>query len=69
MFGARRAAENYTKTEKMAHLLGVDNERLRLEWISAAESTKFAHVISDMVSQVKILGPSALKNGRQKKKD
>jgi len=66
MFGARRAAENYEKTEKMVNILGLEKERIRLEWISAAESTKFANVVKQMVEQVKKIGPSPLKNGREK---
>ncbi|MCW3988497.1 MAG: hydrogenase iron-sulfur subunit [Candidatus Bathyarchaeota archaeon] len=40
--------------------LGLDPERLRLEWISAAEGDKFARVIREMVSNLKELGPSPL---------
>ena len=65
MFGARRAAENYDKTEKMTNLLGIEKGRLRLEMISAAESTKFANVIIEMVEQIKEIGPSPL-NGKSK---
>jgi len=66
MFGARRAAETYKKTESMVHLLGLEKERLRLEWISAAESPKFAKVVSEMVDHIKKIGPSPLKDGKQK---
>ena len=66
MFGARRAAENFEKTEKMVHILGLEKERLRLEWISAAESIKFANVINEMADQLKKLGPSPLKDGKKK---
>jgi len=61
MFGARRAAENYKKVEKMLHLVGIDKERVRLEWISAAESPKFASVVTEMINQVQSLGPSPLR--------
>ncbi len=61
MFGARRAAENFKKVEKMLHLVGIDKERVRLEWVSAAESPKFAHVVTEMINQVKRLGPSPLR--------
>ncbi len=40
--------------------LGLEQERLRLEWISAAEGDKFARVIRKMVSDLKELGPSPL---------
>jgi F420-non-reducing hydrogenase iron-sulfur subunit len=61
MFGARRAADNYKKVEKMLHLVGIDKERIRLEWVSAAESPKFASVVTEMINHVKRLGPSPLR--------
>jgi F420-non-reducing hydrogenase iron-sulfur subunit len=41
--------------------LGLAPQRLRLAWISASEGDKFAAVVKDMVSQLKVLGPSPLK--------
>ncbi len=61
MFGARRAADNFKKVEKMLHLVGIEKERVRLEWVSAAESPKFASVITEMINHVKKLGPSPLR--------
>ena len=61
MFGARRAAETFEKIEKMAALLGVEKERVRRETVSAAESSKFAEIITEMIEQIKKLGPSPLK--------
>ena len=61
MFGARRAADNYKKVEKMLHLVGIEKERIRLEWVSTAESPKFAHVVTEMINHVKKLGPSPLR--------
>ena len=69
MFGARRAAENFEKTAKMLRLVGIEKERIRLEWVSAAESLKFAKVVTEMITQVQKLGPSPMKNnsGRTKR--
>jgi len=41
--------------------LGIEPERVRLEWISASEGDKFAAVVRDMVEQIKKLGPNPLK--------
>jgi len=41
-----------------AEQLGIDPERLRLEWISAAEGEKFAKTIREMTEDLKKLGPS-----------
>jgi len=40
---------------------GIEEPRFRLEWVSAAEAPRFAQVITEMVSQVKTLGPSPFK--------
>jgi F420-non-reducing hydrogenase iron-sulfur subunit len=48
--------------------LGLDKERLRLEWFSAAEGQRFAQVIKEFVEDVKKVGPSPLRNSRKSKK-
>jgi F420-non-reducing hydrogenase iron-sulfur subunit len=40
---------------------GIEEERFRLEWVSASEGQKFQKVATDMVEQVKKLGPSPFK--------
>lgn len=40
---------------------GIEEERFRLEWVSASEAARFAQVVTEMVSQVKALGPSPFK--------
>jgi F420-non-reducing hydrogenase iron-sulfur subunit len=41
--------------------MGLEEERLRLEWISASEGNKFREVVNDMVVKIKEIGPSPLK--------
>lgn len=52
----------------LRHLLkgmGIEEERFRLEWISASEGDKVRAVINDMVEKVRALGPlSKLPVGR-----
>ncbi|RLI00009.1 methyl-viologen-reducing hydrogenase subunit delta [Candidatus Bathyarchaeota archaeon] len=43
--------------------LGIEPERLRLEWISASEGDRFATIIREMVEEIKKLGPNPLKAG------
>lgn len=43
--------------------LGIEQERFRLEWVSAAEGQKFANIVKDMVIELKKLGPSPYKSG------
>jgi len=41
--------------------LGVESERVRLEWISGSEGKKFADVITEMDAKIRELGPNPLK--------
>ena len=45
---------------RIVESLGIEKERLRLEWISAAEAAKFVKVTHEMVEQIKALGPLKL---------
>jgi len=47
--------------KKLLLQLGIESERLRLEWVSAAEGQRFAQVITDFVEEIKKLGPSPLR--------
>jgi F420-non-reducing hydrogenase iron-sulfur subunit len=60
IFGNERAAEQFEVTKKLVHLLGLEEGRIRLEWISAAEGVRWAQVIDEFVAQVSDLGPSPL---------
>lgn len=60
IFGARKAADVYKITEKLVNTLGLEKERLRLDWISSAEATKFAEVAKEFVEVVRKLGPSPI---------
>ena len=48
----------------MVKLLGIEEGRLRLEWISAAEGARFAEVINEFTEQIRKLGPSPLAGRR-----
>jgi F420-non-reducing hydrogenase iron-sulfur subunit len=51
----------FEMTREIVKLLGIDTERLRLEWISSAEGTRFAEVAREFTEKVRTLGPSSLK--------
>lgn len=55
--GNYRAVARYSLLVRMLEQFGIEQERVRLEWVSAAEGEKFASVISDMTKQVRRLGP------------
>jgi F420-non-reducing hydrogenase iron-sulfur subunit len=68
MFGNERALVQFEKTMRVVKLLGIDEKRLRLEWISAAEGPRFAQVINEFTDQVRELGPNPLRRKANSKK-
>jgi hypothetical protein len=46
--------------KKLIALTGLELERLRLEWVSAAEGQRFAQVVTEFTAQIKKLGPSPI---------
>ncbi|ACB07863.1 hydrogenase iron-sulfur subunit [Candidatus Korarchaeum cryptofilum] len=46
--------------EKMLEQMGIEKGRFRREWISAAEAKKWVDVVTEMVDQIKKLGPLKL---------
>jgi coenzyme F420-reducing hydrogenase delta subunit len=42
---------------KLMDQIGLHPERLRLEWMSAAEGTRFAEVMNDFIAKLRELGP------------
>jgi F420-non-reducing hydrogenase iron-sulfur subunit len=56
--GNYKAQRRVAMVKKLMEQLGIEPERLRLEWISAAEGDKFAKTIREMTEDLKKLGPS-----------
>ncbi|MBQ7307414.1 MAG: hydrogenase iron-sulfur subunit [Clostridia bacterium] len=40
----------------MLEFLGIEKERIRLEWVSASEGVKFAQIMNEFTDKVKTLG-------------
>jgi F420-non-reducing hydrogenase iron-sulfur subunit len=55
--GNYKALRRFKLLKKLAAELGIEDERLRLEWISASEADKFRDVVNDMVEKLRPLGP------------
>ncbi len=58
--GNYKMLRRFRLLKRMLNTLGIADERLRLEWISASEGEKVKTVINEMVEQVKALGPLAI---------
>ena len=46
--------------KRLLSQLGISPQRLKLEWVSAAEGQRFAQVVTDFVAEVRELGPNPL---------
>jgi len=57
--GNYKALRRMTLLRKMLDTMGIEKERLRLEWISASEAARFVQIAREMVEQIKPLGPLA----------
>lgn len=60
MTGNYKALRRYYMVRALLRELGIDQRRLKLEWISAGEGGKFQHVVNDFVKQVTELGPTGI---------
>ena len=60
--GNYKALRRYYLLKKVLSQFGIEEERLRLDWVSATEADKFVDTINDMVATIKTLGPLALSN-------
>lgn len=55
--GNHKAFRRYELLRRLLKQLGIEEERFRLEWISAAEGERVKTVMNDMVAKLKALGP------------
>ncbi|MDD5093484.1 MAG: hydrogenase iron-sulfur subunit [Dehalococcoidia bacterium] len=62
--GNVRAEKMIARLKTLLHRLGLEDDRLRLEWIGAGEGQKFAKTMEEMVNRIKELGPSPLREGK-----
>jgi len=54
------AERKFRMLKKLLALTGLEDGRLRLEWVSASEGARFADIVREFTNQVKSLGPSPL---------
>jgi len=65
IFGNYRAVETFEKTKALVKTLGFEEERVRLEWVSAAEGPRWADLMNEFVEQITKLGPSPIKKNER----
>jgi F420-non-reducing hydrogenase iron-sulfur subunit len=55
--GNYKALRRFLLLKKYTSQMGIDDDRLRLEWISASEGARYAEVVNEMSAKVAKLGP------------
>jgi len=63
MNGNYKSLRKVKLLQRLLAQLGLEPERLRLDWVSAAEGQRFARVVTDFTETVRQLGPSPWRNG------
>lgn len=59
------ARRRFALLKSLLEFVGVEPQRLTLEWVSASEGDRFAEVVTQFTEQVKMLGtPNPLKRDR-----
>lgn len=43
--------------KKMLTQMGIEDERLRLDWVSASEGDRFVSIVNEMTEKIRALGP------------
>jgi F420-non-reducing hydrogenase iron-sulfur subunit len=61
MAGNYKTLRKITLLKSLLPQLGIEPQRVRLEWVSAAEGQRFAQVVTDFIGEVKKLGPNPWK--------
>lgn len=58
--GNYKALRRFLLLKKMLKEMGIEDERVRLEWIAASEGDKVQKVVNEMTAQIRELGPLQL---------
>lgn len=55
--GNRKMLARFALLKRVLAAIGIEPERLRVEWVSAQEGDRFAAIIAEMSEQLRALGP------------
>ena len=59
--GNVKAERMFALAKELTTILGIAPERLRLEWVSSAEGTRFAEIAREFTEEIRTLGPLGLR--------
>ena len=55
--GNYKALRRMPMLKKLLSQMGIEDERLRMEWVSASEGDRFGAIVDEMTEKVRKLGP------------
>lgn len=67
--GNYNALRRHRLLSKVLEQFGIERERFRLEWVSAAEGVKFQKICDEFTEQIKKLGPLNLNGGKNEHRE
>jgi F420-non-reducing hydrogenase iron-sulfur subunit len=63
--GNKKAETRIAMLRNLMDMIGINKDRLRLEWISASEGTRFAETVKEFKDQIEKLGKNKIKITRE----
>jgi len=63
--GNYKCLRRFKLLEKFISQMGIEKDRLQLEWISASEGKQFAELVNNMTKTMLAIGPSKIKKTRE----
>jgi F420-non-reducing hydrogenase iron-sulfur subunit len=60
--GNYKCLRRFQLLHKFTQQMGIEKDRLQLEWISASEGKQFAELVNSMTKTLLLLGPVKMKN-------
>ena len=60
-----KTARRIPLLKKMLAQFGIEDQRVRLDWVSASEGDRFATIVNEMTEQVRQLGPFSGNRGSE----
>ena len=58
-----KTARRIPLLKKMLSQFGIEEERVRLDWVSASEGERFAKLVDEMTEQIRKAGPFSRNGG------
>ena len=63
--GNYKAAARVALLKRVLEQFGVEEERVRLDWVSASEGVRFASIVNQMTKAVRALGPFSIEEAQE----